>query len=420
MLDIKWIRDHPQQFDQEMDKRLVTERAATILQLDSEKRELLTEIQHLQSERNNIAQQLARDKGQHAELSTQSKELKAKIEGLESRLADNSLDEILRGLPNILDPEVPFGADDNANLEIERVGTPRTFNFPPKQHFELGEALGKMDAEQAAKIAESRFTYLLDEFAMLERGLAAFMLDVAHEFGYHELAVPLLVNSKAFYGSGHLPKFGFDAFHTTDDLWLIPTAEVALLNYHNDRVLDVAELPFRVTAHSACFRKEAGSAGKDTRGYIRQHQFYKVELFSFTTPQQAEAEHQRMTEIAKEVLKRLELPFRTILKCSGDTGITALKTYDLEVWLPGQNQYREISSCSNCGQYQARRANIKYLDKATGKRDFVCTLNGSALAVGRTMIAVLENYQQQDGSIVMPSALQKYLHFTQITARTVE
>lgn len=414
MLDIKWIRENPQQFDQEMQKRLVDDRAVTILQLDAEKRNLLTSIQQLQSERNAIAQQLAKDKGQHVELAARSKELKGQIEALETQLSNNKLDEILQSLPNVLDAEVPFGADDNDNKEVERVGTPRKFDFQPKQHFELGEALGKMDPEQAAKIASSRFTYMLDEFAMLERGLAGFMLDVAHEFGYHEIEVPLLVNSKAFYGSGHLPKFGFDAFHTTDDLWLIPTAEVALLNYNNDRVLTAEELPLRVTAHSPCFRKEAGSAGKDTRGYIRQHQFYKVELFSFTTPAQAEAEHQRMTNIAKEVLNRLELPFRTILKCSGDTGITALKTYDLEVWLPGQNQYREISSCSNCGQYQARRANIKYVDKATGTRDFVCTLNGSSLAVGRTLVAILENYQQADGSILMPSALQPYLHFNRI------
>lgn len=414
MLDIKWIRENPEQFDAEMHKRSVKECSATILKLDEEKRSLLTEIQKLQSERNAIAQQLAKNQGSDpAEmkmLGEQSRQLKSRIDLLEQQLSQNSLDDIMKQLPNVLDAEVPFGTDDDQNIEVEKWGEIPQFNFTPKEHFDLAEAAGLINFEQAAKVSGARFTYFEDKLVKLERALANFMLDVGEEFGYREIGVPLLVNNDSFYSSGHLPKFGFDAYQTTDFMWLIPTGEVSLLNWARDRVFKEEELPCRVTTYSACFRREAGSAGKDFKGFLRQHQFYKVELFSFTTPEQSEAEHQRMTNIAKEVLKRLKLPFHTILKCSGDTGISAAKTYDLEVWVPGQNKYREISSCSNCQSWQARRANIKYVAQ-DGKRDFVHTLNGSSLALGRAVLAVLENYQQADGSIVIPEALRPYLKF---------
>jgi seryl-tRNA synthetase len=305
---------------------------------------------------------------------------------------------------------VPLGKDEKDNKEVRKVGKPTRFSFKPKQHFELGEALGLMDFETAAKISGARFVILKGALARLERALAAFMLDLhTGEFGYSENIVPLLVKDQAAYGTGNLPKFAEDLFQTTNGFWLIPTAEVSLTNFVRESTLDEDRLPMRLTAWTPCFRSEAGAAGKDTRGMIRQHQFSKVELVSITTPEASLAEHERMTSCAEEVLKRLGLPFRTILLCTGDMGFASRKTYDIEVWLPGEDTYREISSCSVCGDFQARRMNARYRPKGSKELRFAHTLNGSGLAVGRTLIAVLENYQQADGSVTIPEKLVPYM-----------
>jgi len=306
-------------------------------------------------------------------------------------------------------PDVPVGPDETGNVEVRRVGDPPRFDFEPKQHFEIGEALGLMDFETAAKLSGARFVVLKGALARLERAIASFMLDLhTTEFGYTEANPPLLVRDDAAFGTGNLPKFAEDLFHTTNGYWLIPTAEVSLTNFVREQIIDEAALPMRLTAWTPCFRSEAGAAGKDTRGMIRQHQFTKVELVSITTPEQSLAEHERMTACAEEVLKRLGLPYRTVLLCTGDMGFASQKTYDIEVWLPGQNTYREISSCSVCGDFQARRMNARYRPK-DGKPEYVHTLNGSGLAVGRTLIAILENYQQADGSVIIPEVLRPYM-----------
>ena len=304
-------------------------------------------------------------------------------------------------MPNLAAPDVPEGSDETQNVEVaaRRFGRPSGANNP-KEHFDLGEALGLMEFDRAAKISGARFVFLKGALARLERALGNLMLDVhTSEFGYTEIEPPLMVRDDAFFGTGQLPKFAEDSFRTTTDFWLIPTAEVSLTNYVREEILDVAELPLRFTAWTPCFRAEAGAAGRDTRGMIRMHQFSKVELVSITTPEQSESEHERMTDCAQAILKRLELPNRVMTLCTGDMGFSAKKTYDIEVWLPGQNRYREISSCSNCGEFQARRMNTRYRAKDDKATRFVHTLNGSGLAVGRTLIAVLENYQEPDGSI---------------------
>lgn len=328
----------------------------------------------------------------------------------EERQIEAKLREEMSGIPNIPLDGVPEGKDEADNVEVRKVGEPTTFDFEPKQHFEIGEALGLMDFEAAAKISGARFVVLKGALARLERALAMFMLDLhTGEFGYRENIVPLLVKDDAAYGTGNLPKFAEDLFQTQNGFWLIPTAEISLTNLAREQTLDEGELPMRLTAWTPCFRSEAGAAGRDTRGMIRQHQFSKVELVSITTPEESLAEHERMTSCAEEVLKRLGLPFRTMLLCTGDMGFASRKTYDIEVWLPGEDTYREISSCSVCGDFQARRMNARYKPSGGGKPEFVHTLNGSGLAVGRTLIAVLENYQQADGSVTIPEALVPYM-----------
>ncbi len=329
------------------------------------------------------------------------------MEALETRAAalEAEIKGVLEGLPNVLDADVPDGADETANVVLKQVGEPRDLGFQPRQHFELGEALGLMEFEQAAKLAGARFTILRGPLARLERALGQFMIDLhTREHGYEEVIVPLLVNDATMYGTGNLPKFADDLFHTTDGRWLIPTAEVPLTNYARDEILPDKKLPLRQSALTECFRSEAGSAGRDTRGMLRQHQFRKVELVSICQPEDSDAEHERMTACAERVLELLGMPFRRVALCSGDIGFASAKTYDLEVWLPGQQMWREISSCSNCRDFQARRMNARFR-AADGKVAFVHTLNGSGVAVGRALIAVMENYQQADGSILIPEAL---------------
>lgn len=421
MLDQKLIRDNPEilkdaliaRGQAETDVNALAER---IQRLDGERRSQITALQEAQSRRNAISKQVGKAKASGAE--DEAAALMAEIAGLKDTIqageakekaVSAELDELLAGIPNVVAADVPAGGEE-ANKEIRRWGKPPEFAFAPKQHFELGEALGLMDFETAAKLSGSRFVVLKGALARLERALAAFMLDMhTGEFGYEEVNPPLLVRDEAVIGTAQLPKFSEDLFCAGGSFWLIPTAEVPLTNLVREQILDEAIFPLRVTAHTPCFRAEAGAAGRDTRGMIRLHQFAKVELVSITTPEQSEAEHERMTACAEEVLKRLGLPYRTIVLATGDMGFSARKTYDIEVWLPGQNAYREISSCSNCGDFQARRMNARYRPKGAKDVRYVHTLNGSALAVGRTLVAVLENYQEADGSIRIPAALVPYM-----------
>ncbi len=321
-----------------------------------------------------------------------------------------AVEAALAGIPNIPAEDVPDGLDAGANREMRRHGTPPSFGFKPRDHAEIGEALGLMDFARAGKLSGARFVVLRGQLARLERALAQFMIDIhTREFGYTEVSPPLLVRDEAVYGTGNLPKFADDLFRTTTGLWLIPTAEVSLTNLVADEIVEEAELPLRFTAWTPCFRSEAGAAGKDTRGMIRQHQFYKVELVSIAHPEQSGEEHERMTVCAEEILKRLGLAYRVMLLCAGDMGFASRKTYDIEVWLPGQNAYREISSCSNCGDFQARRMKARFRPKEGKGTRFVHTLNGSGLAIGRTLIAVLENYQRGNGTVAVPDALKPYM-----------
>lgn len=414
MLDIKWIRENPAAFDAAMDKRNNNTRAETLLKIDEEIRKKTFLMQELQSQRNKIAKDIAeiKTKGGSVDLLLEeSKKVNKNLGNIENEInSDNRLEEILAITPNAPNSSVPFGKDENDNIEIEKFGTPKNFSFTPKTHFDLGENLKMLDFEQSAVISGARFSTLSANLAKLERSLSNFMLDIAGEFGFTEISPPNLVKREAMFGSGQLPKFAEDAFSIDNGYyWLIPTSEVSLVNLAAKKILSEDELPLRFTAYTPCFRREAGSAGRDTRGMIRQHQFKKVELVSITLPEESEAEHEKMTNIACEVLKRLELPFRKILLCTGDMGFCSQKTYDLEVWLPSQAKYREISSCSNCGDFQARRMNAKYKSKKDGKNYFVHTLNGSSLAVGRTIVAILENYQNEDGSINIPKALLSYM-----------
>ena len=414
MLDIKWIRENPAAFDAAMDKRNNNTRAETLLRTDEEIRKKTFLMQELQSQRNKIAKDIAEIKksgGSVDLLLEESKKVNKNLSNIENEInSDNRLEEILAITPNAPNSSVPVGKDENDNIEIERFGKIKIFDFLPKTHFDLGENLKMLDFEQSAVISGARFSTLSANLAKLERALSNFMLDIAGEFGFTEISPPNLVKSEAMFGSGQLPKFAEDAFSIDNgDYWLIPTSEVSLVNLAAKKILSEDELPLRFTAYTPCFRREAGSAGRDTRGMIRQHQFKKVELVSITLPEESEAEHEKMTNIACEVLKRLELPFRKILLCTGDMGFCSQKTYDLEVWLPSQAKYREISSCSNCGDFQARRMNAKYKSKKDGKNYFVHTLNGSSLAVGRTIVAILENYQNEDGSVNIPEALLSYM-----------
>ncbi len=417
MFDIKWIRDNADAFDAGLKKRGLAPLSKKLLELDEARRVHLTKLQDAQARRNAASKEIGRAKASKDEaaagkLMAEVAELKEVIQQgeEEERQLDARLRDELSVIPNLPLDDVPLGKDENDNKEVRKVGTPPKLSFKPKQHFEIGEALGLMDFETAAKISGARFVILKGALARLERALAAFMLDLhTGENGYTENVPPFLVRDPAAYGTGNLPKFAEDLFQTTNGFWLIPTAEVSLTNFVRESTLDEEQLPMRLTAWTPCFRSEAGAAGKDTRGMIRQHQFSKVELVSITTPEASLDEHERMTSCAEEVLKRLGLPFRTILLCTGDMGFASQKTYDIEVWLPGEDTYREISSCSVCGDFQARRMMARYRPKGPKDLRYVHTLNGSGLAVGRTLIAVLENYQQADGSVVIPEALHPYM-----------
>ena len=416
MHDIRLIRDDPHAFDAALARRGVEPVAQSLIALDAKRRDVATRMQEAQNRRNEaskaIGQAVAQgDKDKAEALKAEVTEIKQTLPALEDQdrtLAAELVDALAR-LPNLPDADVPPGEDESGNVEIAQWGERREFAFTPKEHADLGPALG-MDFETGASIAGARFTFLRGPMARLHRALGQFMLDrQTDENGYAECAPPLMVRDEAVFGTGQLPKFSEDLFRTTDDRWLIPTAEVSLTNAVREQIIDEGDFPIRMTALTPCFRSEAGAAGKDTRGFIRQHQFEKVELVSVVRPEDSEAEHERMTECAEGVLQALGLPYRKMLLCAGDMGATARRTYDLEVWLPGQGAWREISSCSNCGDYQARRMNARYKPEGSKRTEFVHTLNGSGLAVGRTLVAVLENYQQEDGSVEVPELLRPYM-----------
>ncbi|MBM3590458.1 MAG: serine--tRNA ligase [Alphaproteobacteria bacterium] len=412
MIDIKFIRENPAQFDEAMQARGNSIRSEQILGLDEKKRKKIQLIQELQAKRNKIAQEIATLKKANSDATQileESKKVNQQLVAQESDFTiDNELQEILLTVPNIPASDVVKGLNENDNIEIEKFGTPRNFDFIPQAHDEIGEKLQMLDFEQSAQMSGARFSTLSSDLAHLERALANFMLDIAIDHNYTEISPPNLVKSDAMKFSGQLPKFSEEAFVTTDGYWLIPTSEVSLVNLVAKKTLPENQLPLRFTAYTPCYRREAGSAGKDTRGMIRQHQFKKVELVSITTQENSDLEHERMTSIACTILQKLNLPYRKILLCTGDMGFCSRKTYDIEVWMPSQNKYREISSCSNCGDFQSRRANIKYKTK-DGKTFFAHTLNGSSLAVGRTLVAILENYQNANGSVEIPQVLQNYM-----------
>ena len=416
MHDIRAIRDDPEAFDRAWASRGLPAYSRELLELDSEVRRAMTEIQRRQALRNDLSKQIGqakakKDEAEAARLLEEVEFLKSDPDQLETEASVDfeELQRRLASLPNCPAADVPLGADEHGNVEIRRYGEPYKIENP-KDHVDLGAGLGMMDFEAAAKMSGARFVVLRSQLARLERALGQFMLDFQTlEHGYTEVSPPLLVRDEAVFGVGQLPKFEEDLFHTTDGRWLISTAEVALTNLVREQITDEEELPLRLTALTPCFRSEAGASGKDTRGMIRQHQFYKVELVSITTPEQSEAEHERMVSCAEAVLKRLELPFRTMLLCTGDMGFASRKTYDLEVWLPSQGMYREISSCSNCGDFQARRMDARCKKSGEKGTRFVHTLNGSGLAVGRTLVALMENYQDEKGRIAIPQALHPYL-----------
>ena len=417
MHDLRFIRENPEAFDAGLARRGAAPVAADIVELDRVRREAATRAQEAQSRRNDasklIGQAMAQgDKDKAEALKAEVAELKQTLPALEDeeRSATVALNDVMARLPNIPNDDVPPGADENDNIEVARWGTPPTFDFPAQEHADFGPALG-LDFETAAAISGARFAFLKGQMARLQRALAQFMLDKQTlENGYMECAVPLLVRDEAVFGTGQLPKFSEDLFQTTDGRWLIPTAEVSLTNSVREQILGSMDQPIRLAALTPCFRSEAGSAGRDTRGYIRQHQFEKVELVTICRADQWQAEHDHMVRSAQGILEALELPYRTMLLCAGDMGATAKKTFDLEVWLPGQSAYREISSISWCGDFQARRMNTRFRPEGEKKRtDFVHTLNGSGLAVGRTLVALMENYQNADGSVTVPSALLPYM-----------
>ena len=426
MHDIRFIRKNPDAFDAALKRRKLAPMAVAILKTDNDRRALQAQIQEMQSRRNQASKEIGalKAKGSNADaLIAEVNDIKTKMPTLETEevsLAEN-LESRLLELPNLLDDSVPDGDDEDQNQLIRIIGDVPSFPFTPKDHVALGEGLGLMDFALGAKLAGARFVVLSGQLARLERALAALMLDThTSEFGYVETLPPALVNSQTMTGTGQLPKFAEDLYRT-DDKWLIPTAEVPLTNIVADEITDSAVLPLRMTAYTQCFRSEAGSAGRDTRGMIRQHQFSKVEMVSITHPDQSADELERMTSCAETILQKLELPYRVLKLCSGDTGFSAQQTYDLEVWLPGQDEgrgmYREISSCSNCGPFQARRMKARFRDVETGETRFLHTLNGSGLAVGRTLIAILENGQQEDGSILLPKALQSYMGTDRLVAK---
>ena len=416
MIDINLIKTNSEILKNALLHRNKQDVTDELLELHNKYLTVVTQLQNAREERNKLTEEFAKAKRSGNDetikiLTEKLNALKTNISLLETSEIDsqNKYKELLYTIPNIPDEECPIGKDETSNKVLKQVGTPKQFSFKPKEHNELGESLGLMDFKRAAKISGARFVFLFADLCRLERALAQFMLDLHRKNGYNEVYVPLIVQYNTMFGTGQLPKFEEDLFKTTINTYLIPTAEVSLTNIYNNEILKEDELPIRVTAYTPCFRSEAGSAGKDTTGMIRQHQFTKVELVSITTPDQSKEEHERMTCCAEEVLEKLELPFQRVLLSTGDMGFSSEKTYDLEVWLPGQNQYREISSCSRCNTFQARRMNTRYKNEKTKKNEFVHTLNGSGVAVGRCLIAVMENYQQEDGSIVIPSVLQKYM-----------
>ncbi len=416
MHDLKWIRDNPDAFDAGLKRRGLEAQAATVLGFDTKNREALTRLQALQAERNETSKkigQVKKEGGDAVELMASVAALKDEMAALENEQASASeqIQTLLLGLPNLPHAEVPDGLSEDDNIELRRVGEPRSRNYETKDHIAIGESLGGMKFEAAAKMSGARFTVLSGALARLERAIAQFMLDThTQENGYTEVNPPLLVKDTALLGTGQLPKFSDDLYKTQDDLWLIPTAEVSLTNLVSDTILNAKELPLRFTAFTPCFRREAGAAGKDTRGMIRQHQFEKVEMVSIVEPEQSAEELERMTACAEGILQKLELPYRVMALSAGDMGFGAHRTYDLEVWLPGQNLYREISSCSNCQDFQALRMNARFKPEAGAKGTRpVHTLNGSGLAVGRTLVAILENYQPADGSVIVPEVLKPYM-----------
>ncbi len=423
MIDINFVKQNPGVLDNALKNRNKPLIEKELLELEEKSRNLQTELQKIQEQRNTFSAEFGKAKSKGEDTS----DLQSKMDFLKkelTRLSDLSNQartnylNLLYTIPNIPSDECPIGKDENDNVEIRRFGTPKTFEFKPLEHYELGAKLGMMDFDKSARIAGSRFVFLFSEIARLERALAQFMLDIhTKENGYTEVYVPLILDQKAMFGVGQLPKFEEDLFKTTIGSYLIPTAEASLTNIHNNEILSEKILPLRYTAYTPCFRSEAGSAGRDTAGMLRQHQFGKVELVSITTPDKSIEEHERMTECAEGILKRLNLPFRTVVLSTGDMGFSSEKTYDLEVWLPGQDKYREISSCSRCNNFQARRMNTKFKNEKTNKNELVHTLNGSGIAVGRCLIAVMENYQQKDGSIEIPEALIPYFGKEKIDAR---
>ena len=416
MFDVKWIRTNPEQFDASMKRRGLEPQSANIISLDDARKATVQQLNEWQERRNASSKQIGQAKAQGDEEKAQAllkevADLKSQVQAGEEQEREQTaaLNDVLASLPNLLLDDVPDGADENDNVEKSRFSEPRQFNFAPKEHYEIGEALGQMDFEVAAKIAGSRFVVLQSEIARLERALGQFMLDKhTREHGFTEVSAPLLVRSEALFGTGQLPKFSEDAFQTTDDRWLIPTSEVSLTNLVRESMMSKEELPLRFTSLTPCFRSEAGSAGRDTRGMLRQHQFFKVEMVAVTTPDKSLEEHERMLGCAEAVMQALDIPYRVMKLCSGDMGATMQRTFDIEAWLPGQNTYREISSVSVAGDYQARRMDARYRDE-DGKPQYVHTLNGSGVATGRALIAVIENYQQEDGSIAIPEVLQSYM-----------
>src|SRR5712671_2105532 len=429
MLDLNFVRDNLALVEETLRHRGMN--PAEVLKdfgaIDGERRQAITAAETLQARRNRASEEIARLKKSGQDASAQideTKELREQIQESEKRAAEQEarLREILTSLPNLPHVSVPLGKNAEDNVEARRWGTPPQFDFKPKPHWELGEELGVLDLERAAKISGARFAVYWALGAKLERGLANFMLDLhTRDHGYTEVLPPYLVNSESMYGTGQLPKFAQDLFrvpHGEKDLWLIPTAEVPVTNLYRDEILDATRLPISLTAYTPCFRSEAGSYGKDVRGIIRQHQFQKVELVKFSRPENSYEEHEKLTRNAETVLQKLGLHYRIVALCTGDMGASPAKTYDIEVWLPGQQLFREISSCSNFESYQARRANIRYRPEGKSKTELVNTLNGSGLAVGRTWVAIVENYQQADGSVVIPEVLRSYLGADRITPKT--
>ncbi len=416
MHDIRFIRENPAAFDAGLGRRGLAALSADILALDERSRAIKTELQQGQARRNEASKAIgaamaAKDMEKAETLKAEVAALKESMPALENedREVSEKLHALLSAIPNLPAADVPEGADEADNVEVSRWGEPREFGFTPQDHADFGPALG-LDFEGGAALSGARFTALRGQMARLHRALAQFMLDrQSGENGYEEVNPPLLVRDEALFGTGQLPKFAEDLFRTTDGRWLIPTAEVSLTNLVREQIVDVASLPMRLTALTPCFRSEAGSAGRDTRGFIRQHQFEKVELVAICKPEESAAEHERMCAAAEGVLQALGLPYRKVLLCTGDMGFAAAKTFDLEVWLPSQQTYREISSISNCGDFQARRMNARFKPEGEKQTRFLHTLNGSGLAVGRTLVAVLENYQQEDGSVIVPEALAPYM-----------